>query len=171
MRPVTVTYSLTADQFMVACNALWSHQAIGKNGNLIIAVVLVVATGISLISAPSAAFLLAPATLFFAAAGPLRDWLWRRHYATLVKYSGPITVTFAPDTIEFQSAEGAFTHDWAVFDSFTDTPRHIFLHVSTRKARGQFSIIPKSALAAPGDLAALQALLAMRLRPRTRRWL
>ena len=171
MRPVTVTYSLTADQFMVACNALWSHQAIGKNGNWIISVTLALGTAISVLYAPSATFLLASAALFFAAASPVRNWLWRRHYGTLVKYTGPIGATFGSDAIDVHSADGAYTQPWQFFNGYTDTAGHIFLHVGQRGSRGQFSIIPKSALSKPADLAALMGLLSDKLPKRANRWL
>lgn len=171
MRPVTVTYSLTADQYLVACNMLWSHQAIGSTGNRIIAVILAVATAASLIYAPDAAYFLAPATVFFASINVLRNWLWRRHYATLVNYTGPIIATFAPDAVDFQSNEGAFSQVWSVFGTFTDTADYIFLHVGQNMVRGQFSFIPKSALAVPDDLAALLALISDKLPKRRKRWL
>lgn len=171
MPPVTVTYSLTADQFMAACNALWSHQAIGKNGNLIAAGILAVASGICLGYAPGAAFFLVPAMVFFATSNFVRNRIWRRHYATLAKYSGPIIATFGPDTINFQSAEGMFSQNWSVFGAFTETSDHIFLHVGGNTTRGQFSVIPKFALAGQGDLAALLALISTKLPKCGKRWL
>jgi hypothetical protein len=110
---------------------------------------------ISVLCAPSATFFLAPVTLFFAATSPVRNWLWRRHYTTLVKYTGLIGATFGPDAIDFRSAERAYSQPWQVFGGHTDTVDHIFLHVGQRKSRGQFSVVPKSALRKPGDLVAL----------------
>jgi YcxB-like protein len=172
MRPVIVTYSLTVDQFMVACNALWAHQAIGKNGNRMIAAVLAVATGMSVVwHAPYVAVFFGAATVLFGVADVLRNWLWRRHYSRLVKYTGPITTTFRPDAVTFRSAEGDYSQPWSVFGSFTETADHFFLHVGTGARGRQFSVIPKSALTAPADLSALQALLSASLQRRVRRWL
>ncbi len=169
MRPVTVTYSLTADQFIAACNALWSDQAIGTKGNQRMATTLAVATGVSWVYVPVATFFLALATAFFASASLLRNCLWRRHYSTLVKYSGPITATFSGDAVDFHSAEGTHTQTWAIFNGYTYTADYIFLHVSLQKARGQFSIIPKSALSTPDDLAGLLTLISARLPKRAKR--
>jgi YcxB-like protein len=170
MRPVKVAYGLTVEQFMAACNALWSHRAIGKNGNWIISVALGFATAFSVMFSPFAALFFATAALFFAVATPLRNQIWRRHYGTLVKYTGPITATFSPDAIDFQSAEGAFSQPWQVFNAYTETADYIFLHVGLSKARGQFSIIPKSALPSSDDLTALMALLSAHLTKRAKRW-
>ncbi len=171
MTPVTITYSLTADQFLAACNALWAYQGIGKNGNHLIAAVLAAASCFSVFSGSAAVFFLAPAAVFFIATGPLRNWLWRRHYASLIKYTGVISTTFRPDGIAFQSAEGDFMQSWLVFGSYTETADYIFLHVGKRKWRQQFSVIPKAALLNANDLAALRMLLMAHLPQRSRRWL
>lgn len=139
----TVTYELDEAAYMRGCNALWRYRAIGRFGNIFVAVILALIATLLLwqgVPGPWGYILLGCAVLFVALDG-IRDRLWRRHYHRLEKYRGPITATVSDAGVGVDGREGVHLVPWAQFRSFFGTGEFLFMVIDQR----QFSIIPRAA--------------------------
>ncbi len=167
MTPLTLTYSLSEAQFMQAARVLWSYRAIGDRGNWVVVILCLCVGPVLLLNEVSTGWLFIAVAVFFAVLTWIRTVLWRRAYGRMVKYTAPITATFAPDHVTTNSAEGDSTLPWSFFKSYAETPDYVFLFGPKRT----LSIIPKSALPVPEDIETLRDFITAAHLPRKKmRW-
>ena len=167
MSPLTLTYSLSETQFMQAARVLWSYRAIGDGGNWIITILCLCAGPVLLVNGVTTGWLFIAVAMFFATLTWARSLIWRRAYRHMVKYTAPISATFARDQITTRSAEGDSTLPWSFFKSYAETPDYLFLFGPNRT----LSIIPKSALPVPEDIETLRDFITAAHLPRKKmRW-
>lgn len=143
MTTVTVTYSLSEDDFMRAARALWSYRGIGDRGNWLLAIAAMAVGPLLLVNGFGTGWLFIGAAALFAAMTVARNLIWRRAYGRMIKYTAPITAGFSQDLVETHSAEGQSSLQWSSFSHYAETPVFFFLFMGRRG----LSIIPKSAFA------------------------
>lgn len=166
MQPVTITYSLSEDDFMRAARALWSYRSIGDRGNLVVAILAMAAGPALLINGFGTGWLFIGAAALFVCLTALRNLLWRRAYRQMMKYTAPITASFAPETVSVSSAEGDNTLPWSSFKDYAETPQYYFLFIGWRG----LSIIPKSAFNSDEDNEQTRLYMTTHLKRRKMRW-
>jgi len=163
---ITLTYTISEDEFMRAARVLWSYQGIGDRGNLILAALCTLAGGALLVYGFQTGWIWVFAGALFVAITALRNLLWRRAYPKILKYKAPITAGFSDTEITTSSAEGHSTLPWTTFRKYAETPDYFFLFLDRRR----FSILPKSALASDDDLEDLRELITTKLPRAKMRW-
>ncbi len=166
MSTISVTYSLSENDFMHAARALWSYEAIGDTGNVIIAIVCATVGPLLLIYGQQLGWLVLAIAVFFLGLTWARNVIWRRSYRKMEKYTAPITAAFSDTSVAVNSAQGSSDLPWSYFKTYAETPDYFFL---TAPKRG-LSIIPKSAFATEETLDQTRAYMAANLPRKKMRW-
>lgn len=166
MTKTTIRYTLSEAQFMHAAGALWSYEAIGTKGNLILAILAAAAGPTLLIYGQPLGWLCLAMAAFFVILTWARSYIWRRAYRKMEKYSAPITASFGPDHVSVDSAQGASELPWDYFKSYAETPDYIFLFAPRRG----LSIIPKTAFETEDQLDQTRSHIEANLPRKKMRW-
>lgn len=154
---------------MQACHALWAYRGVGRIGNYVVAVFVMLCGGFLIwqgVPGPWAWLLFLGAAVFVLM-DMTRNRLWRRHYRSLAKYRAPLTATLCDDQVQVDGAEGKNQLPWSHFRSFLRTDTFLFLIIDQR----QFSIIPLDAFDTPQQANAFEAVLIDHLKRVPRRYL
>lgn len=163
---VTLTYSISNDEFMRAARVVWSYQGIGDRGNIALAILCVIAGALMLGYQLWTGWIWIGAGGLFATITVARNAIWQRAYPKMVKYTAPITATLCDTAVETTSAEGHSRLPWTKFRTYAETPDYFFLFLDRRR----FSILPKSALSDDLEIDALRELITANLPRAKMRW-
>ncbi|RLJ60282.1 YcxB-like protein [Litoreibacter meonggei] len=162
----TLTYQIDEAEFMHAARAFWSYRGIGDLGNwLLTAFALIAGTGL-LIWGFGVGWIWIGAGAVFPAITLLRNFLWRRAYRKMIKYSAPITASFTSDEVQTKSAEGQSQLPWTTFTKYAETPDYFFLLLPRRG----LSIIPKRACKDDWEIETLRDTITANLPRAKMRW-
>lgn len=151
---------------MHAARVLWSYEAIGDRGNLIIAIVCCAIWPVLLVMGYKTGWLFLVVSMFFALLTVARNVIWRRAYRQMDKYSGPITAEFREDSVSTVSQQGNSDLPWSFFKSYAETPDYLYLTAPRRS----LSIIPKSAFASDEELDQVRSYIVAQLPRKKMRW-
>lgn len=165
MEPISITYTLSQEDFLLASGQLWDHRAIGDVGNWVcVGVVGVLGTTLVLQGA-----ILGWGALFVAAmVGGLtlsRRFFWRSAYQLADRFSKPITVVFTETEIQTTTWLQSGSVSLETYKTYLETEQFLILLIDPKS----ISILPKSAFEA-GDLERLRAHIAQHLKPERKRW-
>lgn len=166
MTKTTIRYTMSEAQFMQAAGALWSYEAIGVKGNLILAILAVGAGPVLLIYGQPLGWLCLAIAAFFVILTWGRSYIWRRAYRKMEKYTAPITASFSAERVSVDSAQGASDLPWDYFKSYAETPDYVFLFAPKRG----LSIIPKTAFETVDILDQTRSHIAANLPRKKMRW-
>ena len=163
---ITLTYDIEEAEFMDAARALWSYRGIGDVGNWILAAISLF-SGLSLIYwGLDIGWIWVGAAALFVAITLLRNFLWRRAYRRMTKYTAPITASFTREEVQTSSAEGQSKLPWTAFKKYAETPDYFFLLMPPRG----LSIIPKRAVKDDWELETLRDMITGNLPRAKMRW-
>jgi hypothetical protein len=155
---ISVTYTVDEETFMKACHAVWSQQAIGRRGNVVVGAVMVVC-GLCMvwIQVPwyYAAIVWACA-VFMLLASTIRNVLWRRYYRRLEKYKAPITTTLGVDGFEVALNGVPALVPWSTFAGHMKTDDALIMTAINR----QVSVIPLASFDRPAQAEAFAQMVA-----------
>lgn len=163
---ITLTYQIDEAEFMHAARAYWSYSGIGDRGNWLLAGLSLLAGGMIVAYGIGVGWIWIGAAAIFAGLTVLRNFLWRRGYHRMTKYSAPITASFAAELVQTRSAEGQSDLPWSTFTKYAETPEYFFLKLPRRG----LSIIPKRACKDDLELDALRELITANLPRLKMRW-
>lgn len=161
MKPITLRYKISEDEFMRASRAHWKGTGSSTWTTLIAGFVGLVLGLIVYVINPLFGILLGGASMLLMTMVAARDVLWRRGFHKALKYTDAIEVTFDDESIHLRSAEGTSELEWDVFTGYLHTKEHVLLYVTKQ----YFSIIPRAAFADGASLKSFEELVNSRLRP------
>ena len=165
MEPVTITYSLSQEEYLRASTQLWDHRVVGDYVNWVM-VVLVAALGGFLVF--QGAILGWGALLVAGSVAGMtlsRRFFWRSAYKLAHKYEKPITVRFNDQEIQTTTWLKSGTVPYKTYKTYLMSEEFLLLLIDSKR----FSILPKSAFA-DGDLDRIQGHLEEHLKAEHKRW-
>ncbi|MEM9582459.1 MAG: YcxB family protein [Pseudomonadota bacterium] len=166
MREIALTYSLSETEFMRAARVLWSYEAIGDRGNMVVAIFCTAIGPVLLLIGQPTGWLFLCAAVFFCVLTWARNVIWRKAYRRMEKYRAPISVRLNDGVVSTQSAQGSADLPWTFFNSYAETPDYFFLTAPKRS----LSIIPKSAFVTEEDIDQARTYIAAHLPRKKMRW-
>jgi len=161
-----LTYQINEPEFMHAARALWSYRGIGDLGNWLLTAISLLSGAGLVIWGLGVGWVWIGAAGVFATITLLRNFLWRRGYRRMVKYTAPITASFTPDEVQTSSAEGQSHVPWRTFTKYAETPDYFFLLLPRRG----LLIIPKRACKDDWEVETLRNMITANLPRAKMRW-
>ncbi|MFT5586399.1 MAG: hypothetical protein ACI9VR_003997 [Cognaticolwellia sp.] len=165
MESITITYSLSQEEYLRASAQLWDHRAVGDYGNWVL-VALIGSLGGFLVF--EGAILGWGALLVAGSVAGLtlsRRFFWRSAYKLAHKYEKPITVLFKDEVVETTTWLKNGTVPYSTYKTYLMSEEFLLLLIDSKR----FSILPKSAFE-KGDLDRLLGHLEEHLKPEHKRW-
>jgi len=155
MAPVTITYSLSQEEYLRASTQLWDHRVVGDYVNWVM-VVLVAALG---------GFLVFQGAILGWGALGVAGSVAGLAYKLAHKYEKPITVRFDDQEIQTTTWLKSGTVPYESYKTYLMSEEFLLLLIDSKR----FSILPTSAFA-DGDLDRIQGHLEKHLKPEHKRW-
>ncbi len=154
---------------MRACNALWTHKALGRRGNYIAAVGVFLCAGYLILAADAGPYpyVLLGLVALMLSLSFLRDYLWRRAFRSSGKYDAPLSTTLSEDEISVTFQGTQTSMPWSTFTSYLRTDEFLLLIIDQRR----FSILPLADFSSPDDADACTDLANRHLPLLRKRWI